>query len=489
MASQTSSSSPIFGHFLRREFLFPENFINLNHGSFGAIPASVMAHRQKLQLMSEQQPDQFMRYHSISLLDESRAAIAELLNVPVAEVVFVTNATSGVNVVLRNLIYEEGDVIVHFGTIYGACGRTVQYITDTSPASCVSIPLAYPILDATIISQFRSTVQEIKSAGKKPKLVIFDTVSSMPGVRFPWEQMIVAAKEEGVLSLIDGAHGVGNIKLDLGENQPDFFVSNCHKWLYTPRPAAVLYVPVRNQHLITTSIPTSHYYIPKSTAQHWSPLTAPAKSTFVMQFEFNGTIDMTPYLCVPEALEFRRKVGGEDAIMAYCQNLAFTGGEEVAKVLGTEVMAPDASGPDAGRCPMVNVRLPLLPIPKNEVEALYNTFTKELGKKENTFVQVYVHNGKWWVRLSAQIYLETKDFVWIANVLKSECDKINERVKGLAAVQPAEAESGKVNGKNVISNGSDVHVEEMKRVVHGVGKAVAELKVSETEGASVAVKC
>ncbi|KAF3191133.1 hypothetical protein TWF788_007315 [Orbilia oligospora] len=481
MAASNPPKTPAFGHSLRRHFLFPENYTNLNHGSFGAIPAPVLTHRQKLHILSEQHPDNFMRYHSISLLDESRAAVAKVLNAPSEEVVFVTNATTGVNIVLRNLIYEEGDVIIHFGTIYGACGRTVQYIVDTTPATCISIPLAYPVSDASILSSFNTTVQEIKAAGKKPKLVIFDTVSSMPGMRFPWEKMIVAAKEAGVLSLIDGAHGVGNIKIDLSTNQPDFFVSNCHKWLYTPRPAAVLFVPVRNQPLITTSVPTSHYYIPKSAAQYWSPLSPGTKSNFILQFEFNGTIDATPYLCVPAALKFRQDIGGEDAIINYCNTLAFEGGETVAKILGTEIMAPDPAAVDGGRCPMVNIRLPLLPVPKTEVEPVYNTFTKEVGIRENTFVQVYVHNARWWVRISAQVYLEMKDFVWIAGVLKKECEKINERIKSLAAIAAATGE------KADVANGADVHVEEVrsaKRVVSGMG----DLKVSEAEGEAVTVK-
>ncbi|KAK6349420.1 hypothetical protein TWF696_005704 [Orbilia brochopaga] len=472
-AAPTSSAtpSPVFGHTLRRQFLFPEGFVNLNHGSFGAIPTAVMAARQKLQLLSEQYPDNFMRYHSVSLLDESRSQIAAFLNVPVAEVVFVTNATTGVNTVLRNLQYAEGDVILHFGTIYGACGRTVQYLTDTTKASCVVIPLIYPASDAKIIADFVAAVAEVRAAGKTPKVVIFDTVSSMPGMRFPWEKMIVAARENGVLSMIDGAHGVGNIKIDLTANQPDFFVSNCHKWLYTPRPAAVLYVPVRNQHLITTSIPTSHYYLPRSAQQYFSPIAPGPKSNFVLQFEFNGTIDPSPLLSVPAALEFRRKIGGEDAIRNYCTNLAYDGGERVARILGTEILKPDASGADAGRCPMVNIRLPLPPVPKGEVEVVYNRLTKDLGRRENTFVQVYVHGGKWWVRLSGQVYLQIEDFEWIGGVLRRECERISEQI------QPAVAA-----GVDTTSCADE------KKRVNGVERAVGELSVSETQSAS-SVKC
>ncbi|KAF3937288.1 hypothetical protein ABW19_dt0201432 [Dactylella cylindrospora] len=466
-------ATPKFGHSLSRDFLFPDKFVNLNHGSFGAIPKPVLSARQTLHVQSEQYPDHFMRYHSISLLDEARVAIAKVINIPVEEVVFVTNATSGVNTVLRGLTWEDGDVIMHFGTIYGACGRTVQYIADTTAATCVVIPLVYPVSDAAIVESFNKTCAEIRKAGKKPKLVIFDTVSSMPGMRFPWEAMVVAAKENEVLSLIDGAHGVGNIKLDLTANKPDFFVSNCHKWLFTPRPAAILHVPLRNQHLVPTSIPTSHYYLPKSAQHFFSPLTHPgAKSNFTLQFEFNGTIDMTPYLCVPTALKYRQQIGGEDAIIEYCHTLAYEGGAEVAKILGTEIMLPDASGPDRGRCTMVNIRLPLLSIPEKEVTAVYNGFTKDLGEREKTFVQVYVHGGKWWVRLSAQVYLEMEDFVWIAGVLKEECWKVNERVRG--------------SGGAARVNGADVHA------VGGGGGAVEEglgdLRVTESEGESVQVK-
>ena len=248
------------------------------------------------------------------------------------------------------------------------------------------------------------------------------------------------------------------------------------RWLYTPRPAAVLYVPVRNQPLITTSVPTSHYYIPKSAAEYWSPLSQGTKSNFILQFEFNGTVDATPYLCVPAALKFRQDIGGEDAIIKYCNTLAFEGGEAVAKILGTEIMAPDPEAVDGGRCPMINIRLPLLPIPKTEVETVYNTFTKEVGIRENTFVQVYVHNAHWWVRISAQVYLEMKDFVWIAGVLKKECEKVNERIKSLAAVAAA----------TDVVNGADAHVEEVRsaKVVSGM----EDLKVAETEGEAVTVK-
>jgi selenocysteine lyase/cysteine desulfurase len=69
----------------------------------------------------------------------------------------------------------------------------------------------------------------VDAAGGKVKVAVFDTVVSMPGVRMPFERLVKACKKKGVLSLVDGAHGIGHVELNLKELDADFFVSNCHK--------------------------------------------------------------------------------------------------------------------------------------------------------------------------------------------------------------------------------------------------------------------
>jgi len=69
----------------------------------------------------------------------------------------------------------------------------------------------------------------VESKGGKVRIAVFDTVVSAPGVRMPFERLTQKCKELGVMSCIDGAHGVGHLNIDLGALDPDFFVSNCHK--------------------------------------------------------------------------------------------------------------------------------------------------------------------------------------------------------------------------------------------------------------------
>jgi selenocysteine lyase/cysteine desulfurase len=105
----------------------------------------------------------------------------------------------------------------------------VNYITETTPASSVKVTYTYPIEDDWLLSAFTNKVKEVEAAGGKVTVAVFDTVVSLPGLRMPFERLVKACREMGVLSIVDGAHGVGHVELDLGALDADFFVSNCHK--------------------------------------------------------------------------------------------------------------------------------------------------------------------------------------------------------------------------------------------------------------------
>ncbi|GCB21341.1 hercynylcysteine sulfoxide lyase [Aspergillus awamori] len=424
MASIDASIVP-FGAAMREQFLFDPNFLNLNHGSFGTYPAAVRTALRHFQDQVEARPDPFIRYTTPKELDVSREAVAKLLNVPRSECVFVKNATTGVNTVLHNLPFKSDDVIIIL-----------------KPSTALSKKALYPLSN---LEPLRFVVREARSEGLNVKLALFDVVTSLPAVRFPFERLTEVCRKEGILSLIDGAHGIGQLPLDLGELQPDFFTSNCHKWLFVPRSCCVLYVPKRNQHLIRTTIPTSWGFIPSED----SPATAPSvmksddvtKSAFESLFEFVATNDDTPYFCVPAALEFRKTIcGGEERIYEYLERLANEAADIVAAALGTDVMEERDLQPgkqsNLRRCAMSTVRLPftfredlaasdstVTLLRADEAGAVVRWFQTTLVEEHGTFVPFVEHGGWLWVRLSAQVYLERKDFEWLAEVLKVLCQR------------------------------------------------------------------
>jgi selenocysteine lyase/cysteine desulfurase len=220
-----------FGRVMREShFQFTPSYTPLNHGSFGAYPSLVQSEQDKFTKLAAERPDTFIVFDLPVLIDKSREAVAPLLGVPVDEVVFVPNATTGVNTVLRNLKFAEGDVVVHFSTIYGACEKSLASISEIMPLKCECILLEYPIEDDEIVRRFKMTVEKVRGEGKNIRLAMFDTVLTFPGARMPWEMLVEACQELDILSLIDGAHGIGHVDLThLGKVGPDFFVSNCHK--------------------------------------------------------------------------------------------------------------------------------------------------------------------------------------------------------------------------------------------------------------------
>lgn len=198
-------------------------------GSFGTYPLPIRSTLHTFQDAAEARPDDFIRYKYPVHLNESRKAVAKIINAPPKTVVFVPNATTGINTVLRNIKFEEGDHILYFATIYKACGTTIEYITETTPAQSVRVEYTYPVEDDWLVDAFREKVKEVEAGGGKVKIAVFDTVVSMPGVRVPFEALTKACKELRVLSCVDAAHGVGHLELDVQELDPDFLTSNCHK--------------------------------------------------------------------------------------------------------------------------------------------------------------------------------------------------------------------------------------------------------------------
>ena len=118
-------------------------------------------------------PDQYYRHEFPALLDTSRGILAGFLNVPVDEVVFVPNATVGVNTVLRALRWKRGDVMVYFATIYGACEKTIQYLVDTMDVEAVCVLIEYPMSDDAILKEFESVMVRMKRDGKNPRISAF----------------------------------------------------------------------------------------------------------------------------------------------------------------------------------------------------------------------------------------------------------------------------------------------------------------------------
>ncbi|KAI0868383.1 putative aminotransferase family protein [Hypoxylon argillaceum] len=420
-----------FGRAMRdAHFGFAPTYTPLNHGSYGATPLPVRAAHAALQSQAEGAPDPFIALDWAPRLRGARAAAAGVLGCAVEDLVFVPNATTGVDTVLKNIAWAQGDVVLVYEIVYEAVRGGLAWLGEMFGVRVEVVPVRLPVADNELVDAFVAAVRKVNATpGERARLAVVDTVVSMPGLRVPFEKLVPALRAEGALVLVDGAHGVGHVDIDLEKLDPDFFVTNLHKWLFVPRGAAALYVPRRNQGLVRTSLPTSVRFRKQGDETNGK--------AFVELFDFTATLDMTNFLTVQAALSFRAEVcGGEAAIQEYCRAVAREGGDVAAAILGTEVL--DATGSCARDCNFANVRLPL------EIAAGGNGRSGEDGegkidpalvkqvvlwfkttgvKESGCFFQTCFYAGSFWWRLSGMVYLDVEDFRRGAGILKALCER------------------------------------------------------------------
>ncbi len=300
----------------------------LNHGSFGACPRVVLDEQQALQRRMEAEPVRFVHRELEGLLDAARGELAAFLGCSTNDLAFVSNATTGVNTVLQSLPFASGDEIVVTDHGYNACRNAVERVVAATGARIVTAALPFPIATPEIV------VERVLSAvTPRTRLCLIDHVTSPTGLVLPVAPVVAALRERGIETLVDGAHAPGMLPLDLDALGAAYYTGNCHKWLCTPKGSAFLHVRADRQQGIRPLV-----------VSHGANASRSDRSRFRLEFDFTGTADYTPFLCLPAALRFLRGLlpGGFDALRLHNHDLTRYGRDRLCAHLGIASPAPDA---------------------------------------------------------------------------------------------------------------------------------------------------
>jgi isopenicillin-N epimerase len=317
---------------IRNHFLLDPDVVFLNHGSFGATPRPVFAVYQDWQRRLERQPVQFLGSDIGGHLAAAREALGRFLNAPAADLVYVPNATFGVNVVARSLRLGPEDEVLTTDHEYGACERAWRYMSRERGFAIVRQPIALPLTTA-------KAIVEALWSGVTPRtrVIFLSHITSPTAVRFPVEAICARARAEGILTVIDGAHAPGQVPLDLSAVGADFYAGNCHKWLCAPKGAGFLYARPEVQPLIEPLI------------VGWGWNDAPGNdtlsfgSTFLDFLQYPGTNDYAAYLAVPAAIDFQAQHDWP-AVRARCHALAAAAIGRIEALTGRPSLYPQPPG-------------------------------------------------------------------------------------------------------------------------------------------------
>ena len=305
-----------------------KDVVFLNHGSFGSCPKAILEHQSRLRLKMEEEPVRFFVRELEALLDEARVKLAAFLNGEPDCLVFVPNATYGVNSVLNSFRFNDGDEILITNHEYNACMNVAHVVAQKYGAKVVSAIVPFPIKDENeIVESVFSHLTE------RTRLIMVDHVTSPTALVFPVEMIVQKAKQYGVPVLVDGAHTAGMLPLDLKRLDADFYTGNCHKWLCSPKGSAFLYV---KEKWIDVIRPIA--------ISHGANSPRKDRSRYLIEFGWTGTFDPTAYLSVPESIDYLGSLvnGGWDMIMRRNRALALEARKLICKYLEIEPPTPDS---------------------------------------------------------------------------------------------------------------------------------------------------
>lgn len=324
----------------------------LNHGSFGACPYRVLEAQSQFRRMLESQPLRFLHRELEPWIDRSRRALSTFVGTNPANMVSVTNATEGVNTVLRSLVWKAGQSILVTDHGYNACRNAVHFVAERSGLNVqvATIPRRVATPDV-IVDSIMNAVDETTV------LALIDHVTSPTALVFPVAELTRRLHERGVMALIDGAHAPGMLPLELDVIGADFYTGNCHKWVCAPKGAGFLVIA-----------PEHHEKIRPLAISHGANSTRTDRSRLHLEFDWTGTTDPTPWLSVADALEFWDSgfQGGFAEAMEANRNMALAARELVARRCGLESTA----GQDALVGSMVSFVLPDRPADSEPVGPL-----------------------------------------------------------------------------------------------------------------------
>ncbi len=317
--------------------------IFLNHGSFGACPAAVLAEQTRLRARLERDPVGFMALELEPLLDGARRELGAFLGADPDDLAFLHNTTTAVTAVLRSIDWRGGDEILITSHTYNAVRNAAVEIAGRGGATVTVAQIPFPGTTA-------ENVVESVLAGvtARTRLALVDHVTSPTALVLPIERLVRELTARGVEVFVDGAHAPGMVPLDVERLGAAYYAGNCHKWLCAPKGAAFLWVERSRQKGFEPPV-----------VSHGSNSTRTDRSRFRLELDWLGTDDPTAFLCVPAAIRVLASAveGGWPAILSRNRALALAGRAILCEALGVaapcdeeligsmaSVPLPDASG-------------------------------------------------------------------------------------------------------------------------------------------------
>jgi isopenicillin-N epimerase len=380
------SNDDDYGAALRRHWSFDPAVTYLNHGGYGATPDAVLAAQRAWRDRIERNPTGFLSREIDAALRHAASAVGAAGGARGADLVFVENATIGINAVLRSLTLAPGDEVVIPSLAYPAILNAARFAAERAGARLIVVPLPLPIHDA---AQMCGAVAA--RLGARTRLLVIDHITSASAFVSPVAALVKEARAAGARVLVDGAHAPGQLALDIPALGADWYVGNLHKWYFAPRSCGILWAAPEAQRDL-----------------HPAAISHGLGAGFLAEFDWTGTHDFSAALTAPDGIAFHRSLGGA-LLMARNTALARWAAAHLAERWRTETAAPSEMAAS-----MATVRLPARGDASPERARRIAVWLGEIHRIE---VHTSADSGALWLRVAAQAYNEPAEYERLGEIV------------------------------------------------------------------------
>ena len=301
---------------LKDQFLLDPSIAYLNHGSYGACPRPVFDAYQAYQRELETEPASLLYRNFSSRIQKARERLSHFINCKSDQLAFVRNATYGMNMVAQSINLKQGDTVLATNYEYGAVERMWEIFCNERGARFVKVHMPLPHQDSKEIIQFFH--DQIDSS---VKVITFPHISAATAQLLPVRDLVNLAKSNNAISIIDGAHAPGQVKLNLEDIDADYYVGNCHKWMLSPKGVGFVYVSRKHENNI------------RPPAISWGNISS-GNSSLLMENDWQGTTDISSILAVEDSIDFLNKNEWFHQVIPRCTELISNFNTAILEITG-----------------------------------------------------------------------------------------------------------------------------------------------------------
>lgn len=388
------------GAAIRREWGLAPGIVFLNHGSFGACPKAVLRKQEWLRRQMEAEPVQFLWRRYEERLEPARQEVARFVGARARDVVFVTNATTGVNAVVGSMAFRRGDEVLTTNLDYNACRNALGEAARQAGAKLVVAEVPFPVGS-------EEEIMEAVLAGvtRRTRLVLLDHVTSNTALVLPVRRLTAELEGRGIPVLVDGAHAPGMFPLAVEELGATFYTGNLHKWVCAPKGTAFLWVREDWQERMQPAV-----------VSHGNNTPRPGYSGFQDRFDWAGTFDPTGWFCAGEAIRWvgSRLAGGWPAVYRRNHAVAVKARRTLCGLLEVEAPCPEEMLGSMSTIPLplrFQGRRKTTKLDPEQVR-LYDDFSIEVP-----FVRIGRPERRYF-RVSAHLYNQEDEYQYLGEMLR-----------------------------------------------------------------------